>query len=359
MEIKSGPTGADKNRKIMVDVIKGFCILMIIITHVANKTPAFRHMIQYGFTVVPAVSAFMIMSAYVFTISEDHYAGRKQRPWAVWDWFRNDRFYPRLRRFLIPYLIMVICLCAGIVFLLKGRLTLSNVWEILTLGGRGPGAYYVILMFEFLAAFPFIKYWADRDPVTALFGMLAVNIAFESMARYVWTLSDVIYDRLLLRFTVQIALGILLATYQKKIAATALPLIAFIIGLVYLVSINYMDYEQVLKIGRFTSGSFFTGLFCFGLIVLFLELEETAQRFRILLTPLSFLGKASYHILLVQMLYFYFARSFQLEPSFGSLGKIILIDYAVTLIPGCLFYLISEGIGKIFRKPRPSVETKK
>lgn len=353
---------SESARSVMVDVIKGFSILMIIMTHVAGMTKQFRDLIFYPFTVIPAVSVFLVLSAYVFELSEEKYRKKQGRPWTIWDWFETERFVPRLRRFLYPYLLTTACLCVILTRVLGVNFfRFKYLFRILAMGGRGPGAYYIILMFEFLLAFPLIKYWADKDPLSTVLGLIVLNIAYEAMARYVWNLSDTVYDRVILRMIVQLGLGIFLARYQKQLDRSVFPQICFLLGAVYLAGIYYAHYQQMLKINRFISGSFFTGLFAFGVISIFLRLEPWSQKHRRLLAPLCYLGKASYHILLAQMVCFYLMRYFELESGWGSLPRVILIDYAVCLTTGCLFYevyrRIEEAVGKMILR-RKGIQSK-
>ena len=351
-----GSIGAEKSKKRMVtiDVLKGICILMVIMTHVEGRTEEFKRFIFYPFTVLPAVSMFMILTACVFTMSEDSWAAKTGEEWTILAWFRKERFLSRLWRFLIPFAIGMIVLTAGIVVLLKPAFFTRNDFYIMVRsGGRGPGAYYNRLVFEFLASFPFFKHWFEKDSFQAVAGMSLLHILFTSAARYVWNLSDMVYDRMIFRFLAHIALGIILAKYHRQIRNTMIPVVCIVTGVIFILNVSYFGYSQVMQPARFSSSSLIHSLFSFGVICIVMGWEDFANRYRKLLYPICYIGESSYHILLTQMIWFYFARSFHFEKEIlKTMPCILLTDYSVCIVIGCLLYFLETRIRSFLHKRR-------
>ena len=158
-----------------------------------------------------------------------------------------------------------------------------------------------------------------------------------------WKLDEAIYNRLIFQYILHVLLGCILYKYKDKIINSAVPLISIIMGVIYIVNVHYRNYSPVLAVDTVTRKSFGL-LYSFGLICYLLRLEDRAIIHASVMKPIAYIGKASYHILLSQMVYFYFARYFHIEEMIGSLAVIILFDLTMGLTSGCLFYAVESEI---------------
>lgn len=349
----------------MVDAMKGFCILMVIFTHLGNRSEEIRSFFFYQFMVpfmvLPAVSIFMILTSYVFSKAEDHWNSKRGGNWSIIDWFEKDRFYPRFLRFFIPYAVIMIIEMIMIRLILNPKcsmLSFSFITRFFFSGGRGPGAYYILVILEFLLVFPFLKYWYKRDPFKAVGGMILIHLGFDTASRYLWNLSEVVYDRMIFRFFVNIAMGLLLAEYAQVFKKTAIPVACVIVGAIYRINISYLGYSQVIMPTRFVSNSIINNLYAFGVVALLLPHEGLAKRYVKALTPLCLCGKASLHIFLVQKVYFYIVRSLEFEKKLGNFGVTLLVDYVICLLLGFLYYFLDAKIRELVKnvkKPKISI----
>lgn len=73
-----------------------------------------------------------------------------------------------------------------------------------------------------------------------------------------------------------------------------------------------------------------------------MNMESIFYRYRKFLELFCYIGKASFHILLVQMTYFYFARRVNVEFIFENIILRIVFDILISVMLGCLFYWINN-----------------
>lgn len=323
-----------------LDIIKGISIVMIILTHVANIPQSVRQRVLWPFTILPAVPLFILTTVYAYSTAEN------KPDWSIVSWFETKRFSRRFNRFFIPWII-TIAVQIVLLFVLLGatKLSPSALMRILFLGGRGPGAYYVMLTFQILAFFPLMKYAFEKSPGRATVLFLSAQIAWEFLCTYKG-ISDEAYNILIPRFFSMLLLGFLAYYYINTFRKTVIPLLSIAIGGGFLINTYYMGFIPVLAMSQWNR-TFLAGLFSFGVFLYILRLEPIFQRFRGLLSPVCYVGKASWHIMLAQMTYFYFARSLDFEARFTSLWVRALVDVIISLVLGCSFYFLESSIRKL------------
>ena len=156
----------NENRKYytMIDITKGICIIMVILTHVSTIPNDTRKLILYPFTILSAVPVFLILSGFSFSMSEELMIIDKS-PYDISRWFEKKRFIKRLKRFLIPYFITCFLILLLLILLCNIRwFSFETLWKMFIMGGRGPGGNYVIILLELLVIFPFLLYGLERNP---------------------------------------------------------------------------------------------------------------------------------------------------------------------------------------------------
>lgn len=331
-----------KNRLIVLDVIKAICIIMVILRHVAFPEEIQRK-ILYPFTILPAVPIFLMCSVFVYCYVEDRNNG------TILSWFSNKVFWKRMERYLLPFLVSVAVLIAGLfLFMNIKRISLYSIYRIIQFGGRGPGNYYVLIIFQFMVIFPFLRYFYKKQPAATVVALVLIHIAYETLCKY-WQLGKHPYYELIFRYLTHLGLGFLLYTYAEQLRKTAIPLICIVIGTIYLINVYYLGYQPVLEYDYSTRG-IIASLFSFGVLCYVLRIETILTKnlsggeVPVSLRVVCHIGKASYHIMLTQMVFFYFVRYFEIEARMGSLWLVLLMDLAVPLSAGCLFYAIDQWI---------------
>lgn len=335
-----------------LDVVKGISIIMVILTHVADVPQSVRQQVLWPFTILPAVPLFILTTVYAYSIAED-------RPgWSIKSWFETKRFSRRFIRFFVPWIIIIVVQIV-LLFTLLGatKLPLSSLMRILFLGGRGPGAYYVMLLFQILVFFPLMKYAFDQSPSKATVLFLSAQVAWEFLCTYKG-ISQEAYNILIPRFFSVLIPGFLAYRYADALKKTVIPVLAIVIGGGFLINTYYLGYVPVLAMAQWNR-TFFAVLFPFGVFLYILRLEPVFQRYRGLLSPICYIGKASWHIMLTQMTYYYFARSLDFEARFASLWIRASVDVVISLVLGCSFYFLENIIRKLISNRKTVIASRK
>lgn len=163
-------------------------------------------------------------------------------------------------------------------------------------------------------------------------------------------LTDSFYRVCVLRYVSAVACGTVLCLYEKELKKSMLPLFALIAGVLYEYLVVYTGYTPVLAT-RWTNTSIFAAPYAFGIVWLFLKMEDRmveARRMKRVIAFGAYLGKASYHIFLMQMVYFGTALSREIL-EMTNLGISIIVDLAICLAAGCVFYELEQRIRKALR----------
>lgn len=135
-----------KIRNPYLDIIKGICILFVIVTHF-SWTEEERIRLLFPFWIDMAVLIFMIVSGYVYTKS---FGNNKY----YWELYKAKYVLAKFIRFTIPYGMVFV-----VEFIIEYFVYENNIaeWESLFLqGGLGPGSYYYPVMIQFIFWFPII-----------------------------------------------------------------------------------------------------------------------------------------------------------------------------------------------------------
>lgn len=326
-----------KQRIIMLDILKALAIIMVVITHVADIPRGVKQMLLWPYIILPAVPIFLILSIYAYSKSVEKTGGTN----VLLSWFEKKPFLKRVNRFLVPYSISIAILCLGLILNGAKGISIMSIIKMFLQGGRGPGGYYIIITFQLLVLYPFMKNSFDKRPMVTVLFLVIFNIFYEVFVEYSG-MSDETYRLLIFRFFTHFALGFILYRYEIMLNRTILPMIAIIVGGIYLLEIYYLGYSQILVRNSATQSPI-AALYAFGIVCYALRLESFAQKIATILAPLCYIGKASFHILLTQMIYYYFARIIEFENNFESIFIRILVDLFITVGVGCFFYYLENS----------------
>lgn len=326
----------------MIDYLKALCCFLVIINHY-SWTPEEKLHPLFVFVVRMAVPVFMILSGYTFSMS----AARKHQ--GLRELYSFQNLAPKFQRFTVPVLIafgIYLLFCS----IIGNGYSASEAWDAFMIGDYGPGSYYYAMMLQLLVFFPLIYVLIQKTQAMGLVIIFIINLSFEiSVAGFEVPYED--YRISLFRYFMYIAFGSYL--FLKKEKTIPIPALfgMVLIGLCYLVSFNYMKLDwpifrfwpwSALPVAFFIFPFVYLALHSFGA----LELPGFAGK------ALSFIGKASYHIFLVQMLYY----QLEFDTFFNKLptGIALAIHSLICVSFGISYYIVesrlSSSIGKYLRK---------
>ena len=311
-----------KERIKLLDYLKAICVVMVIVTHYdwADKTsPVFTMGINM------AVPVFMILSGYNFAMSNKKKAEGKIRKMYRWEMIR-----PKLVRFLLPFLF--ICIVEIALLVEEGKHI--NLFRIFLFGAYGPGSYYVPVLLQLLVVFPIIYVLVERNAKLGLAAAAVLNLGFEVFVQM--TAMEKYYYRLLIgRYLLLIAFGCYLYLHPEQRLRKIHMLIMLAIGLGYIIEVLGFERDPIV-FDYWTPTAMPVAFYIFPIIVIVFRRFYHARVDGMVGQVWELLGKASYHIFLIQMVYYHFELGGRLMklPAIAAVTVNVIICCTV----GALFY---------------------
>lgn len=324
-------------RNRFVDVLKGLLIIFVIVLH-SDIPHSMRNVLGFPFWMNMAVPIFMMISGYVSALS-------LQKKGSVEQAYEPRHLGQKMLRFVCPFTIAF--LAQWIVFRATGLYQVGmKEYGLFALlldylrGGKGQGSYYFPIMIQFVFLFPAIYYFIKKYDWKGLLGCFGANGIFE-VIKLAYGMEEYEYRLVIFRYLFLIAAGCYIAIGDldklSKKGATIWSVGCVAIGLGFTFLFSYTTYSPKILV-YWTDTSFVACLFLVPVIGWLLKKASFGFK------PLELVGKASFNIFLVQMIYYNFADAMTvLIPDMAlRLGFGILNCVAA----GVVFYLIEEKLTK-------------
>lgn len=318
-----------------IDFLKGICILFIIITHYAWKeTERLRYL--FPFWIDMAVPIFMIISGFVYTKSFlEKDISTLEKAYSI----RN--ILGKIIRYSVPFIIAFII--EMVVFNVSGARH-YNVWQmgkIFFRGGVGPGGYYYPIMIQFIFYFPIIYAIVKKHDFNGVFICAFINFLYEFL-RCMYGMPVEEYRLLVFRYTLLISYGSYLAMGNYKRHMKLLGL-SFLIGIMYIFIFRYVGYTP--PITNFWIGtSMWACLYIIPISGTLIFNKKFCNKL------VEIIGKASYNIFLVQMVYYNGEETIYRIVQIKNWGGRLLINIVMCLSIGVLFYFVETPITRFVHK---------
>lgn len=318
------------NRNHTLDVLKGIAIILIVITH-HNWEQIERLRFLFPFWIDMAVPIFMIITGYVSALSFS-----KRKITSLADCYHRQQLLAKWLRYLIPFIpVFLLTVIVETIFLHKNYFSLDGVILFLT-GGHGPGSYYFPVMMQLVLIIPMIWAIIKKFNIYGLMICFLLNYGYEIVKTLI-DMHPALYRICAFRYLFVVAVGcyIYLQKENKKLPFS--PFSPFLIGFAYLIIFNYANAIPPIT-NQWTNTSLVAVLFISPVIQYLIENKNIQCYF------LELLGKASYNIFFVQMMYYAFTNRFIHN---------LFIALPVCLLVGVIYYRIEYPITeKIIQKIR-------
>lgn len=322
-----------------IDLLKGICILFVILTHF-SWSPQEELDMGFPFWVDLAVPVFMVISFYVNCLSFN-----RKGIVTVADAYQVKNWLKSFVRYTVPYLIIYF---VEAVALLVYSLTDISVgegyavtWQEYILaffsGGWGPGSYYYPILVQLLFFFPFIFVVINRYGGKGLLGCFLFTLVWE-IIKLPLGITASFYRLNIFRYTYWIAFGAYLAQYgNSDNGVTKSTLLGAVYSVMCIIVIKYTDYAPHI-FTYWASPPLFAAMLCLPFAsILILNVQRVSK----VCSPLTYIGKASYHIFFAQM---------ALSPVIPSVVSprylALVVDFAACIAVGIVFYLAETPLNR-------------
>ncbi len=309
-----------------INILKAIAIIFVIITH-NNYSANIKGNIFFSYFICMAVPLFMLISGFNYSLSFSN----------IKDCCLKNYLKSILRKFIrltLPFLIIFFAECGFNVLNIRNL----HFTTALINGGLGPGSYYYPVMVQIILLFPLIYIWIKKYQVKGIIIVFLAQFLFEIIC-YLTNIKAEVYRILCFRYIFLISLGCYLSVKNDKIKPNILILME-IVGISYINILICSNSAQIYApFTHWASTSLLTAFYIFPIFAytFYNHNQDISNGF---LKVISDIGRASWHIFLVQMIYFCI-----IPYSFKYSLKIMLpISLLVNTILGWLFYKIEKQI---------------
>lgn len=322
----------ETKRDNVVDVIKVVALLFVIVIH---NSFCDIEILKYGFPfyLKCAVPTFIILSSYVLSDSF-----KKRNIDSLKKAYNINYLIARYIRFIVPYLFIVIIQIIFRYFYMHNEFGIRETIYSIISGGYGKGGYYNVIMFQLIILFPLIYFLVKRKGIYGVIDCFLINLLYE-IIQTSYLMNGSFYRLISLRYIFIISIGVFIYLSKKKIRPYIL-LISFVIGLLYVVLVDYTSYKP-LFITKWSDTSLFFGFYVIPVIYVLLNMKRKKLNLKIM----NSISKASYNIFLVQTLLYYIIDNLKIKIT-DSIVINCLIMVVASFIVGYIFYKIEAPITK-------------
>lgn len=310
-----------------IDYLKVIAILFIVFTHDPWSVEHAGHPL-FTFFIDMAVPIFMVVSGYNYVCSCN-----RNRANTIRNLYDGTIIWGKAKRFLFPYLITFLGEVLLLVFFKHKAYTISSLCLDMIKGGYGPGAYYTPIMMQFVFIVPLIYVLIHKKRGWGLVISFFANFIFECLYTYL-NIPGAFYARCIFRYLFLISIGITWGEMELRKVNKVIYTSSFIIGLLYILGTCYLWSPIIFT--RWTTTSMMVGFYLFPILLVFQRLTQKIELPNTMEESLILCSKSTYHIYLVQMVYYFIG----IERIFGNLpvGLRMLFSIVICVSGGCVFY---------------------
>lgn len=317
-----------------IDFIKAIAITSVIILHTV-PSDILLFTIFAPFHIWHAVPVFIMIAGINSTLSI-----YKRGHFSLSYEYSLDKYIIYFKRILIPF--SIVWLFQIFVLILAKKATLGKIFYLYVTGGLGPGGYFTPLFIQHLILFPTIIWLKNKfssyNQFTMLAGFFLVSVFLEWMC-IILNIPEWLYRLLYLRYLFAAVIGTYIVShgFSKKVFLLITP-----ISVIYIICVSYLNYNLPIIYSAWNfqhaPAYFYTALLVFCLWRIYPLFRGIENYF----LPI---GKASYHIFLFQMIWFWkFARFLRKLVTNDLLY--LTLNIFICLLVGYAFYTIQMALTK-------------
>lgn len=293
------PEATSAGRSEAIDAMKGIAIIGVLVLHTLPYQMLWDSMAV--FHIWQAVPVFLVLMGYTGVLT---------RVTPLWDYARR-----RARRLLVP--LSIIWLVSAVISLIKEEFIWSPMYLVGKLPAGGGGNYFIGIVLVFALALPILRRFFDASPRVFVVCCLALSASHELLVAQL-SYDGYLHSTSIFRVLFCISLGMLLAS-GHRVSRWLPPLL--LVSVPYLIAIA-LRYRVPFMVVPWQSQAFFASAYPAAMVWLGLRLRWPSC--------LSAVGRASFHIFLIQILWF--GQLVSLE----SLSLPMRVVLRVVAVPACI-----------------------
>jgi peptidoglycan/LPS O-acetylase OafA/YrhL len=320
---------ATKGRFDEIDFIKGLAVISVILLH--TIPPYILLKIFAPFHIWHAVPVFMVIAGINSALSS-----LKEEEFVLLKEYSPKKIKKSFIRILMPF--TVVWLVEILALVITGKATYAKVITSYFLGGMGPGSYFTPIYVQHLIFFPVILLIVIKcDKINpyltlALFCVLALMVEFACV---VLNVPESLYRLLYVRYFFATVLGAYLVRHNFKFNQIA---VMALLSVIYIGITSYVEYSPGII---YPAWGFQHAPAYFFTIFVVILLWKVFPYITYIGTLLTKIGKASYHIFLIQMVYFWAFSQF-VRNIFQNNCIFLFVNLFACLAIGYLFFCLQQ-----------------
>lgn len=320
----------------IIDYMKALFIALVIVGH--TEVIPTDHIVQ-PLIIAQAVPGFMILSGYTFALTSDNKS--------FWEMYGKKRLVQKACKFIIPALITYMIYLIGWFFQGTYSLTLQDIVYRFIMGLYGPGGYYCGIMLQFIIIAPILYIIVMRYHALGVAIVGIINLLFEIMGRW-WSISEQLYRVLIFRYLLLLAWGMYIYLNRYVKINKIKEICIWSVGVAYLTLPYFTGYQyQIFKL--WSSTSMMAALYIAPMMDIVLKKYAEYSVKNSVGVMIENIGKASYHIMYVQLLYFVgvkdvLYRVIELSQYTGLVEVIFAV--VICVIGGYIYYKIDNYVNR-------------
>jgi peptidoglycan/LPS O-acetylase OafA/YrhL len=330
-------------RDLRIDYLKALAILSVIFLH--SFQTVYENSILGPFHILQAVPVFLLLTGLNLVNSFERKNITNLSYFYTW-----GQVSKRLKRLLIPFTVVWLFQLCILIIMSDLKLTFKETLLTYIYGGWGPGSYFISLILKIVFALPLLYVLAKRNPKLMLASSFVINALFELYAYYT-LMPNEIYRFIAFRYLFIVGLGVYMALRPRWNKWFE---IGTVVSFVYIAAVHYYGFKPPVQ-PNWSSQNVLAYFWPYALVILGLaRLKNTANS--MLSKVMQTIGKASYHIFLTQMVYFWAFSPFLMLSGLYVYppNKLAFISILICSASGIAFYFaetyVLDAIGKLKHK---------
>lgn len=318
-----------RERNYNIDILKGFAIISVVILHTLSWDHRFIIGAPYHFW--QAVPIFMLLVGYNLAMSSKIKGLMTYKDVYQWPFLKK-----RLKRILIAYLVIALVRIILEIFVYEQFYLFESLVGAL-MGSFEHGGYYIPIMIQAIFVTPLLYAFIQKNR-TKNGLILLVSMFILDWVVMLFEVSSGIYRILIVRYLFAIVLGIWFALIERPLNKKVLGFLASM-SFIYITVVYYFGIEtpleQYWQVQH--APAYFWTLFIVALVLKVKPLKSG----NVFNNTMIKLGQNSYHIFLVQMIYFWIIGlfNFSLSPILA-----VVVNLIICLIGGLWFKKIDDHL---------------